>query len=53
MAQITSAMAAKHLKKLNDQRDSLLSMEKKTKVFPAAIQEDLETVRPAYRENRG
>ena len=48
MAQITSAMAAKHLKKLNDQRDSLLSMEKKAKVFTAAIQEDIETVRPAY-----
>lgn len=48
MAQVTSAMAAKHLKKLNDQRDSLLSMEKKAKVFTAAIQEDIETVRPAY-----
>jgi len=48
MAQITSTMAAKHLKKLNDQRDSLLSMERKAKVFTAAIQEDLETVRPVY-----
>ena len=48
MAQITSAMAAKHLKKLNDQRISLLSMEKKAKEFTAAIQEDIETVRPAY-----
>ena len=48
MAQITSAMAAKHLKKLNDQRDALLAREKKAKVFTAAIQEDIETVRPAY-----
>ena len=48
MAQVTSAMAAKHLKKLNDQRDTLLAMEKKAKVFTAAIQEDIETVRPAY-----
>jgi len=48
MAQITSAMAAKHLKKLNDQREALLNMEEKAKVFTAAIQEDVESVRPAY-----
>lgn len=48
MAQVTSAMAAKHLKKLNDQREALLNMEKKSKVFTAAIQEDIEKVCPAY-----
>ena len=45
--EITSAMAAKHLRKLNDQRNALLSMEQKAMVFTAAIQEDIETVRPA------
>lgn len=45
---ITSAMAAKHLRKLNDQRNALLNMEEKAKNFTAAIQEDIETVRPAY-----
>ena len=48
MAQITSAIAAKQLRKLNDQRDSLLAMEKKSMSFTAAIQEDVEAVRPAY-----
>ena len=48
MAQITSAVAAKHLRKLNDQRDALLVMEKKARTFTAAIQEDVESVRPAY-----
>lgn len=46
--EITSAMAAKHLRKLNDQRNALLSMEQKAMVFTAAIQEDIEKVRPAY-----
>lgn len=41
-------MAAKQLRKLNDQRDALLAMEKKAKTFTAAIQEDIESVRPAY-----
>jgi hypothetical protein len=41
-------MAAKLLRKLNDQRDALLAMEKKAKTFTAAIQEDIESVRPAY-----
>ena len=48
MAQITSAIAAKQLRKLNDQRDTLLAMEKKARTFTAAIQEDAESVRPAY-----
>lgn len=48
MNQVTSAMAAKQLRKLNDQRDALLAMEKKAKMFTAAIQEDIESVRPAY-----
>ena len=48
MAQITSAIAAKQLRKLNDQRDALLAMEKKSRAFTAAIQEDVESVRPAY-----
>ena len=48
MALITSAIAAKQLRKLNDQRDALLAMEKKARTFTAAIQEDAENVRPAY-----
>ncbi len=48
MAQITSAIAAKHLRKLNDQQNALLAMEKKARSFTAAIQEDVESVRPAY-----
>ncbi|MBQ9211441.1 MAG: hypothetical protein IJ153_07075 [Clostridia bacterium] len=45
---MTSAVAAKELKKLNDQHDALTSMERKSSEFVAAIQEDIETVRPAY-----
>ena len=48
MAQITSSTAAKYLRKLNDRRNSLLAMEKKSRSFTAAIQEDVESVRPAY-----
>ncbi|MBQ9156735.1 MAG: hypothetical protein IJ137_08140 [Eubacterium sp.] len=48
MAKITSAIAAKQLRKLNEQRDALLAREKKVKTFTAAIQEDVESVRPAY-----
>ena len=48
MAQITSAIAAKQLRKLNEQRDALLAREDKAKTFTAAIQEDVESVRPAY-----
>ena len=48
MTQITSAIAAKQLRKLNEQRESLLAREKKAKTFTVAIQEDVESVRPAY-----
>ena len=45
---LTSAMAAKELKKLNEKHEALLSMEDKASMFVAAIQEDIETVRPEY-----
>ena len=48
MMKMTSAQAAKELKKLNDQHDMLLSMESKARTFTAAIQEDVESVRPPY-----
>lgn len=48
ISQITSAIAAKQLRKLNEQHDALLAMEKKARNFTAAIQEDVESVRPAY-----
>ena len=48
MTQMTSAMAAKELKKLNDQHDALTSRESKSAVFTAATQENVEDVRPAY-----
>ncbi len=45
---MTSAMAAKELKKLNEQHEALLAKERRSMEFTAAIQEDPETVRPAY-----
>ena len=48
MPMITSAQVAKELKKLNDQHDALIRKEEKASVFTAAIQEDIETVRPEY-----
>jgi len=45
---MTSAMAAKELKKLNERHEALISMERKSAEFVAAIQEDIETVRPEY-----
>ena len=45
---MTSAQAAKELRKLNDQHEALLAMENKVRWFTAAIQEDIESVRPAY-----
>lgn len=48
MAQMTSAMAAKYLKKLNEEHDALLRQEKKTMMFMAAIQENREEVCPEY-----
>ena len=48
MAQITSAIAAKQLRKLTDRQNTLLAREKKSRSFTAAIQEDVESVRPPY-----
>ena len=45
---MTSAQAAKELRKLNDQHDALLAKENKSREFTAAIQEDVESIRPAY-----
>ena len=45
---MTSAQAAKELRKLNDQHDALLAKENKSREFVAAIQEDVEAIRPAY-----
>lgn len=45
---MTSAQAAKELRKLNDQHDALYEMEVKAREFTAAIQEDIESVRPKY-----
>ncbi|MBQ8137018.1 MAG: hypothetical protein IJ174_06255 [Clostridia bacterium] len=45
---MTSAMAAKELKKLNEQHEALLAKERKSAEFVAAIQENIETVRPEY-----
>ena len=48
MAKMTSAQAAKELRKLLDQHEALLKKEQKASVFRAAIQEDIEDVRPPY-----
>lgn len=45
---MTSAQAAKELRKLNDQHEALLALENKAREFTAAIQEDVEGVRPEY-----
>ena len=45
---MTSAQAAKELRKLNDQHDALLARENKSREFVAAIQEDVEKIRPEY-----
>ena len=45
---MTSAQAAKELRKRNDQHDALLAKENKSREFVAAIQEDVEAIRPAY-----
>ena len=45
---MTSAMAAKELRKLDGQHENLLGKERKLAEFVAAIQEDIETVRPEY-----
>lgn len=45
---VTSAQAAKLLRQLNDELRALQLREGKTSTFVAAIQEDIESVRPAY-----
>ncbi|MGN0574687.1 MAG: hypothetical protein ACI4J2_01555, partial [Ruminococcus sp.] len=45
---VTSAQAAKLLRKLNDELQILQLRETKTSSFVAAIQEDIESVRPEY-----
>ena len=44
----TSAEAGKLLKKLNDERASILLCEENGKEFLAAVGEDIESVRPDY-----
>lgn len=48
MAKMTSAQAAKELKRLNELHTALLEKEQKACVFIAAIQEDIELARPVY-----
>ena len=48
MAKMTSAQAAKELKRLNELHTALLDKELKASVFTAAIQEDIEMARPEY-----
>ena len=48
MPKMTSAQAAKELKRLNDLHTALLEKEQKAAVFTAAIQEDIEQARPEY-----
>lgn len=46
MAQITSAMAAKYLRKLNEEHDALLQKEKKSDTYTVSVQEKPEDVPP-------
>ena len=46
--QYTSAQAAKILRRLNEERNALLTMENQSKDFLASVGEDPETVRPDY-----
>ena len=46
--QYTSSEAAKLLRTLNDEREALLNKEKLSSSFVAAIEEDVESLRPAY-----
>lgn len=45
---MTSAEAAKLLKKLNEQKNMLLGEERRSCVFNASLGEDIESVRPEY-----
>ncbi len=44
----TSAEAAKLLRRLNEEREALLELERRSSSFVAAVSEDIESVRPAY-----
>ncbi len=45
---MTSAQAAKELRRLNDELKTLLTRESSARYFMASIEEDIEDVRPAY-----
>ena len=45
---LTSAEAAKLLRKLNEELDNIMLMEQQSREFSAAMGEDVESVRPAY-----
>ena len=47
--QLTSARAAKLLRRMKEEKDLLNAEEKSSKQFVVAIQEDVEAVRPAYQ----
>ena len=46
--QLTSAQAAKLMRRMKEEKDLLNAEEKSSKQFVVAIQEDVEAVRPAY-----
>lgn len=48
MAKMTSAQAAKELRKLLERHSALLEKEEKACMFRAVLQENIEDVRPAY-----
>ena len=48
MAQMTSAMAAKYLKKLKEEHDALQRKETKSDTFTASVQEKIEDVIICY-----
>lgn len=48
MAKYTSAESVKLLRRLTEERDSLLQMESKVSTFRAAVGEDAESLRPEY-----
>ncbi len=55
MAELTSAEAAKILRKLNDELAAVSAKEEQSREFVAALGEDVESVRPdySYSETRG
>lgn len=50
--QMTSAYAAKLLRKYNEDHRALLEMERQVKTFAAALEENVESARPAYDYGR-